>query len=61
MLNLLAGADPMDPTSRSGETPDYTQALEAGVQGWLSAYCGVSGRRCRSSDRGSRDSGGSSV
>ncbi|NLN20214.1 MAG: Asp-tRNA(Asn)/Glu-tRNA(Gln) amidotransferase subunit GatA [Firmicutes bacterium] len=35
MLNLLAGADPMDPTSRSGETPDYTQALEAGVQGMV--------------------------
>ncbi|MGI6082572.1 MAG: Asp-tRNA(Asn)/Glu-tRNA(Gln) amidotransferase subunit GatA [Limnochordia bacterium] len=35
MLNLLAGADPMDPTSRNDEVPDYTQALEAGVQGMV--------------------------
>lgn len=33
MLNVLVGADPWDPTSRTDEVPDYSRALEAGVKG----------------------------
>jgi aspartyl-tRNA(Asn)/glutamyl-tRNA(Gln) amidotransferase subunit A len=33
MLNVLAGADPLDPTSQGEDVPDFARALEAGVRG----------------------------